>query len=394
MKNEIMHSSYPTYKLGEVAEVILGQSPDSKSYNTSHDGLPFFQGKSEFTEWHPIPNKWCTEPKKIAEPLDILLSVRAPVGPTNVAKERCCIGRGLAAIRYPDCYKYVLYYLRSVSKFLESKATGTTFAAISGDVIKNLPIPLPPLPTQRAIVTRIETLFAELDKGVEKLKTAQQQLKVYRQAVLNDAYDGNLTIEWRKNNHIDNNTWKEVTFAEIAEIKCNLVDVNDYGDFPHIAPDNIEKESGRLLEYHTVAEDGVISGKHRFFSGQILYSKIRPNLSKVVIADFDGLCSADMYPIEAKENTKFLFYQMLSSKFVDYASNSGSRTVLPKINQKSLSIIPMKVCTLPEQQRIVQEIETRLSQAELVEASIEQSLQQAEALRQSILKKAFSGELV
>ena len=142
--------NYPTYKLGDVAEIILGQSPESKSYNTKGEGLPFFQGKSEFTDWFPGPNKWCTEPKKIAEPFDILLSVRAPVGPTNVAKEKCCIGRGLAAIRYSECYKYVLYYLRSVSKYLESKATGTTFSAISGDVIKSLPIPIPPLPTQQA----------------------------------------------------------------------------------------------------------------------------------------------------------------------------------------------------------------------------------------------------
>ena len=182
--------TYPTYKLGDVAEIILGQSPESKSYNTKGEGLPFFQGKTEFTDWFPIPNKWCTEPKKIAEPFDVLLSVRAPVGPTNIAKEKCCIGRGLAAIRYADCYKYVLYYLRSVSKYLESKATGTTFSSISGDTIKNLPIPLPPLPTQHAIVTRIETLFAELDKAVQHLCTAQQQIKTYRQAVLKAAFEG------------------------------------------------------------------------------------------------------------------------------------------------------------------------------------------------------------
>lgn len=376
-------TNYPTYKLGEICYIVYGKGFPTK--NLKQEGFPVYgaNGVIGYNETY------------LYEEEQVLISCRgAYSGKINRSPEKCWVtNNSLVIIPNTDVCKDFLYYaLQSANK--EKLVTGTAQPQVTINNAIELQIPLPPLATQRAIVTRIETLFAELDKGVEKLKTAQQQLKAYRQAVLNDAYDGNLTIEWRKNNHIDNNTWKEVTFAEIAEIKCNLVDVNDYGDFPHIAPDNIEKESGRLLEYHTVAEDGVISGKHRFFSGQILYSKIRPNLSKVVIADFDGLCSADMYPIEAKENTKFLFYQMLSSKFVDYASNSGSRTVLPKINQKSLSIIPMKVCTLPEQQRIVQEIETRLSACDVMEKNIAESLQQSEALRQSILKKAFSGELV
>ncbi|MDY4849651.1 MAG: restriction endonuclease subunit S [Paludibacteraceae bacterium] len=209
--------TYPTYKLGDVAEIILGQSPESKAYNTKGEGLPFFQGKTEFTDWFPIPNKWCTEPKKIAEPFDVLLSVRAPVGPTNIAKEKCCIGRGLAAIRYADCYKYVLYYLRSVSKYLESKATGTTFSSISGDTIKNLPIPLPPLATQRAIVSRIETLFAELDKAVQHLHTAQQQLKTYRQAVLN---------HWLNN---EDGKWEMVNISCFLDNSCKGMMTGPFG---------------------------------------------------------------------------------------------------------------------------------------------------------------------
>ena len=94
-------SAYPLLQLGDIATITAGQSPPGHTYNENGIGLPFFQGKADFGEFHPITRKWCVAPKKIAEPGDILISVRAPVGPTNVAGERCCIGRGLASIR-PD----------------------------------------------------------------------------------------------------------------------------------------------------------------------------------------------------------------------------------------------------------------------------------------------------
>jgi hypothetical protein len=85
--------------LGEVAEIFMGQSPPGSTYNNRGNGLPFFQGKAQFGEVFPVPDKWCSEPLRIAHKGDILVSVRAPVGPTNLAVEKCCIGRGLAAIR-------------------------------------------------------------------------------------------------------------------------------------------------------------------------------------------------------------------------------------------------------------------------------------------------------
>ena len=398
---------YPTYKLGQICIIERGGSPRPiKNYLTNADdginwikiGDATLSNKYIYKTAEKIKPEGLSKTRKV-ESGDLILSNSMSFGRPYIMRTNGCIHDGWVVFRLnkeiiDEEYLYTILTSNEVYAQFSRLATGSTVKNLNIDRIKEVVIPLPPLTTQHAIVSRIESLFAELDKAEERLRTAQQQLKTYKQAVLKSAFNGDLTAEWRKNNHIDNSTWKVVTFAEIAEIKCNLVDVKDYGDFPHIAPDNIEKESGRLLEYRTVSEDGVISGKHRFFPGQILYSKIRPNLSKVVIANFDGLCSADMYPIEAKENTKFLFYQMLSSKFVDYASNSGSRTVLPKINQKSLSIIPMKICSLSEQQRIVEEIESRLSQASTSSACIEEALQQTEALRQSILKKAFSGELV
>ena len=96
---------------------------------------------------------------------DILVSVRAPVGSTNIANQKCCIGRGLAAIRYPDCYKFIFYFLRSVEKDLDKLGTGTTFKAISSKTLNELQLPFPPLPVQKKIVAKIEELFSELDSG-------------------------------------------------------------------------------------------------------------------------------------------------------------------------------------------------------------------------------------
>ena len=141
--------------LGEVATVISGQSPPGESYNEDGVGLPFFQGKADFTEIYPIARKWCTAPRKIAESGDILMSVRAPVGPTNIARERCCIGRGLAAIR-PDesvaLRDFVHWVLRSLEPDLSAKGQGSTFTAIGKRDILSLKIPLHPIYEQRRIV--------------------------------------------------------------------------------------------------------------------------------------------------------------------------------------------------------------------------------------------------
>ena len=101
--NKNLPTNWSWVKLGDVCEIVMGQSPPSSTYNKEKKGLPFFQGKAEFSELYPEVRKWCSKPKKLAEPLDILVSVRAPVGSTNIVNQKCCIGRGLAALRYPDC---------------------------------------------------------------------------------------------------------------------------------------------------------------------------------------------------------------------------------------------------------------------------------------------------
>ena len=156
--------------LGEVATVISGQSPPGESYNEEGFGLPFFQGKADFTETYPTTRKWCTAPRKIAESGDILMSVRAPVGPTNIARERCCIGRGLAAIR-PDesvaLRDFIHWVLRSLEPKLSRKGQGSTLSAIGKKDILTLKIPLPSIDKQRRIAdilnraARIERLSVQ-----------------------------------------------------------------------------------------------------------------------------------------------------------------------------------------------------------------------------------------
>ncbi|WP_295918590.1 restriction endonuclease subunit S, partial [uncultured Anaerovibrio sp.] len=132
------------YKLlKDVAKITMGQSPESASYNTDKDGLPFFQGNADFGEVYPHERIWCNAPKKIAEPGDILISVRAPIGALNYAKDKCCIGRGLAAITIEDDAErnYVFHLLKARNADLNNKGTGSTFKAIGKNVLEEVHIP-------------------------------------------------------------------------------------------------------------------------------------------------------------------------------------------------------------------------------------------------------------
>jgi type I restriction enzyme, S subunit len=148
-------SKWPTRRLGDVALVVMGQSPPGDTYNTERRGLPFFQGKAEFRDEHPDVEKWCDTPLKLAEAGDVLLSVRAPVGPTNVARERCCIGRGLAAIRPKSpslAPRFLRYFFSAFESQISQQGAGSTFDAIGRSVIENLELPVPPLIEQERIV--------------------------------------------------------------------------------------------------------------------------------------------------------------------------------------------------------------------------------------------------
>ena len=138
-------------KLCELCDVNMGQSPPSDSYNQEGNGLPFYQGNADFGDIHPSTRYWCAKPTKIANAGDVLISVRAPIGAMNIATEKCCIGRGLAALTAKDgisVNRYLFYAVYSRVNELIASGTGSTFKAISKTILGNTLVPSVPLPEQ------------------------------------------------------------------------------------------------------------------------------------------------------------------------------------------------------------------------------------------------------
>lgn len=194
-------------KLEEFAEINMGQSPVSSSYNENEDGLPFFQGKADFGKINPKAKVWCNKPTKIAEKDDILMSVRAPVGDLNIATAKCCIGRGLAGIRAKKdkCYfKYLFYFLRSKYNELNQMSTGSTFKAISKNNILNIEGNIPEIKEQKIIVSKLDKFQDLIIKTEEQIELLDDLIKSQFVEMFGDPIDN------PKNNRI-------VKLSDIAE---------------------------------------------------------------------------------------------------------------------------------------------------------------------------------
>ncbi len=150
--------------------------------------------------------------------------------------------------------------------------------------------------------------------------------------------------------------WQWVRFGQIANIASNLVPPSLHAEKWQVAPDCIEKATGRLLHKRTVAQAEIVSPNHLFKAGQLLYSKIRPSLSKAVLVDFEGLCSADMYPIESQLDMEFLLLYILSEPFLEQVSIAENRVKMPKLNQEALVAFMVALPPLVEQTKIVMRV--------------------------------------
>lgn len=332
-------------KLKDVCKINMGQSPDSSSYNESGEGIPFFQGNADFGDRYPVTRIWCSEPKKVAQENDILISVRAPIGAINYSKEKCCIGRGLAALTVDKTKiseKLLFWVLKAKKEELNRQGTGSTFKAISKKSLEELLIPQIDIKEQEKDVEILEKIYMIIQNKHKELKLLTDLIRARFVELFGDL----------KSN---NKRWPIVGFKECADIDTNMIhNFEGYENYPHIGINCIEKETGRLIGYRTIAEDGVISGKYLFTPKHIIYSKIRPNLNKVALPDFKGLCSADAYPILVKSeicNREYFGYTLRSKYFLDYILAFSNRTNLPKVNKNQVEgfMLPLPPIDLQNQ---------------------------------------------
>lgn len=468
LRNEIP-KGWTICNLPDFTDIVMGQSPPSTTYNNKKIGLPFFQGKAEFGDIYPEPSKYCDSPKKIAQEGATLLSVRAPVGPTNVAKEKCCIGRGLAAIHPLNDVSpmFVLYLMRSLEPDISKEGTGSTFAAINKQFIENIKIKLPPLNEQKRIVAKIEELFTELDAGITSLHTAQAQLKTYRQSLLKHAFEGKLTAAWREEHEaelepaaallqrIQNERqtryeeelqqWQKrgtankrkpsppkdlpplspddlATLPQLPstwtwEIANNLCLLITNGTTPKADKLSLTAGDVQFLKTHNISFDTQLLFEHNpsfislqthkndlarsvAYSNDVLMNTVGPPLGKVsVIPDigreFNINQNITLYRTGDGLLPEFLAYFLLSRQAMKWILEKATATAGQYyLNLGNCRALPIPFCTTLEQQQIVEELESKLSTIDQLEQSITTALQQAEALRQSILKKAFAGQLV
>jgi len=321
---------------------------------------------------------------------------------------------------------------------------GTTRFKLTKGRLLDIPIPLPPIPEQHAIVSKIEQLFSELDKGIESLKTAQQQLKVYRQSVLKWAFEGKLTEKWRQNQNLPDalelleKIQKEreekakaigkklkpvapLTKEEIAVLPAlpkgwgwvRLGEVSIGVEYGSAAK---SKEAGKVP---VLRMGNIQNGK--FDWQNLVYTNDDAEIKKYLLSKNDVLFNRTNSPelvgktaiYKDERPAIFAGYlirinhlpSIVAADYLNYFLNShfaktyGNSVKTDGVNQSNingerLKGYPFPICSLSEQHQIVQEIESRLSECDNMEATIAISLQQAEALRQSILKKAFEGKLL
>lgn len=286
----------------------------------------------------------------------------------------------------PDYLAHHIFHV-AASDGLSHLFTGTTIKHLPQVALQRIELPLPPASEQRRIVAKLDALTARLARARAELDRVPVLADHMRDQALEAAFQGTL---------VDGGTegWTTAAFFEAGEIASNLVDPATIADMPHIAPNHISSARPVLLPYRTIREDGVTSGKHRFFAGQILYSKIRPYLRKVVQVDFDGGCSADMYPINPRCHPRYLLYWMLSPQFTWMATRHEGRTVLPKINQNALNSIPTPLAPHAAQAKIADALDVIFARADRLEAEAARARALLDRLEAAILGKAFRGELV
>jgi len=385
-------------KLGNVCEKIIGGgTPSTKNEEYWKGKIPWITSADIYGVKNIKPRKSINQ-KAINESAtnllpkgNIVVVTRVGLGKLAINDFDLCFSQdsqGLILNRGIVDTEFLAIILSKAVQSFKATSRGTTISGVTKKQLKELLIPLPPLPEQHRIVEKIEELFSELDNGIDNLKKAKAQIKTYRQAVLKFAFEGRLTTKDTQNTQKLSDLsalsglpkgWNKVKFKNFVQLQRgydlplkNIVQ----GEYPVITSSGIKgfhnefKAEGPIL---VTGRSGSVGSTHYFE-----YKKYWPHNTVLFVKDFLG-----NYP-------KFIYYFFLQFNFKSFSAS----TAVPTLDRKQLYNEPIFQPPYDQQTQIVEEIERRFSVADKMEVAIDESLKKSEALRQSILKQAFEGKLV
>jgi type I restriction enzyme, S subunit len=386
-----MRRDWEIKKLGEVCKVIAGQSPEGKYYNNSGNGLPFYQGKKEYGEKYiRKPTTWTTKITKEADSGDILMSVRAPVGPVNFSTQKICIGRGLTAIRASKLIdrEFLFNFLLKHENEIVGN-TGAVFNSISKNQIEAIEIPLPPLPEQQRIVSILNEAFASISKAKanaeQNLKNAKELFESYLQRIFDNKGDG----------------WEKKALGEVST-KTKTVDPTKKPneEFIYLDVSSVNKET-KEIENATVllGKDAPSRAKKLVETNDVIFATVRPTHSRVALIteEYNGqVCSTGYFVFRAKDflSNNLVYYFLLTSGFNKQMEKLQKGASYPAVTDNEVkSIIISFPKSLKEQQSIVQKLDALSTETKKLETIYQHKLNDLEELKKSILQRAFNGEL-
>ncbi len=295
---------------------------------------------------------------------------------------------GLIRLRREINAEFISYFLQSPEgqARLGTHTGGSVQQVINLGDLRTIIVPTPPASEQQRIVTLLDEAFDGIAKAranAEKnLQNARALFESHLQSVFTERGHG----------------WVEKRLGDVCAITSTLVDprIEGFSDLTHVGAGNIEPRKGTFVELKTAREEGLISGKSLFDESMVLYSKIRPYLMKVARPNFNGLCSADMYPLTPRPNEitrDYLFHLLLSKSFTDYAIMGSARAGMPKVNREHLFEFRTWLPDVERQNELSAQLDMSHEETQRLESIYKKKLAALDELKQSLLHQAFSGQL-
>ena len=375
-------------RLQDVAHITLGQSPPGSSYNTDGRGLPFFQGKTEFSSTYAVARQYSTAGLKFATKDDVLLSLRAPVGPTNLAPDDCVIGRGLAAIRAHQglSQRYLLWALRAREDDLAKKGAGSTFAAITGAQLRAFRLPIAPLRDQARIVDILEDHLSRLDAAVRDLTIAAHRADAMATSSLNQLF---MAIP----SHLVTTLGELVAMGSGGTPRSRTAAYYEGGTIPWVNSGDLRDGALPPVPGH-ITEAGLAASSAKWVpTGAVLIAMYGATIGRLgvpVTPVTTNQAIAHLIP-DGRLDRDYLFWYLRSQR--SSLVRAGKGGAQPNISQTVLKAWPVPVPPRQQQAQVVGKA-TRSSQAvDRLKRDLSAQGHRVDGLRKALLSAAFSGRL-